>query len=130
MTARDRVLDPTLLDPTRLHIVSLLAGTQWAEFGFVRTELGLSDSALSKQLTNLQRLGYVELEKGYVGKRPRTWANLSGAGRAALAAHVAALQDIAATAAAAGAQHQPDRQPLGPPKPFEAPSGAPITEED
>ena len=111
MTAAvNSALDQTLLDPTRLHIVSLLAGTRWAEFGFVRTELGLSDSALSKQLTNLQKLGYVELDKGYVGKRPRTWVNLSESGRTALAAHVAALQDIAATAAAAGAQHQSGAQ--------------------
>ncbi|MBM0231330.1 transcriptional regulator [Micromonospora sp. STR1_7] len=38
---------------------------------------------------------YVEVRKGYVGKRPRTWINLSAAGRSALSAHIAALQDIA-----------------------------------
>lgn len=109
MAEHDRTLDQTLLDPTRLRIVSLLAGTRWAEFGFIRTEVGLSDSALSKQLTTLHKLGYVEVDKGYVGKRPRTWVNLSETGRTALAAHVAALQDIAATAAANGAQHQADK---------------------
>ncbi|MFG1918848.1 transcriptional regulator [Micromonospora sp. NPDC048898] len=39
--------------------------------------------------------GYVEVRKGYVGKRPRTWINLSPTGRAALSAHIAALQEIA-----------------------------------
>lgn len=109
MAGDGKALDQTLLDPTRLRIVSLLAGTRWAEFGFIRAEVGLSDSALSKQLTTLQKLGYVEVDKGYVGKRPRTWVNLSDSGRRALAAHVAALQDIAATATVAGAQHETDR---------------------
>jgi DNA-binding transcriptional ArsR family regulator len=88
-------LDPALLDPTRFSIVSLLVATRWADFGFVRDAVGLSDSALSKQITTLARLTYVEVEKGYVGKRPRTWLRLSPAGREALGRHVAGLNEIA-----------------------------------
>ena len=95
-------LDPALLDPTRLAIVALLAGTEWAEFAFVRDAVELSDSALSKRISALADGGYVEVRKGYVGKRPRTWINLSGPGRTALSAHVAALQEIAARAAKPG----------------------------
>ncbi|GAA2793490.1 transcriptional regulator [Saccharopolyspora taberi] len=98
-------LDTALLDPTRLSIVSLLAATRWAEFSYVRDSVGLSDSALSKQVSALDRLGYVEVEKGYVGKRPRTWLNLSETGRAALTRHIAALQRIADSASEAGQQH-------------------------
>ncbi|WP_406633358.1 winged helix-turn-helix domain-containing protein [Amycolatopsis sp. WGS_07] len=87
-------LDPLLLDPTRLSIVALLSGTEWAEFSWVRDSAGLSDSALSKQITNLANSGYVEVKKGYVGKRPRTWLNLSDSGHQALRAHVAALNQI------------------------------------
>ena len=46
-------LDPLLLDPTRLSIVALLAGTEWAEFSWVRDSVELSDPALSKQVTKL-----------------------------------------------------------------------------
>ena len=91
-------LDPALLDPTRLAIVALLAGTEWAEFAFVRDSVHLSDSALSKRISNLSDTGYVEVRKGYVGKRPRTWLNLSAAGRTALSAHIAMLQRIATQA--------------------------------
>ncbi|RQX14976.1 MarR family transcriptional regulator [Micromonospora ureilytica] len=94
----DPKLDRALLDPTRLAIVALLAGTEWAEFAFVRDSVELSDSALSKQISALGAGGYVETRKGYVGKRPRTWINLSVGGRAALSAHVAALHDIATRA--------------------------------
>jgi DNA-binding MarR family transcriptional regulator len=86
--------DPVLLDPTRLTVVSLLAGVQWAEFTWVRETAGLSASALSKQISTLESHDYVSVEKGYVGKRPRTWVSLSAHGRAALETHVAGLQRI------------------------------------
>ncbi|MFE1521328.1 winged helix-turn-helix domain-containing protein [[Kitasatospora] papulosa] len=94
MAPSDTPFDPVLLDPTRLSIVSLLAGTEWAEFGWVREAAGLSASALSKQVSTLNSHGYVDVNKGYVGKRPRTWLNLSPAGRAALERQVAALRRI------------------------------------
>lgn len=86
--------DELIHAPTRLQIVSLLAAVEWAEFKFIRDEVDLSDSALSKQLTTLEAAGYVEIRKTFVGKRPRTLARLSQPGRAAFELHVAALQEI------------------------------------
>jgi DNA-binding transcriptional ArsR family regulator len=86
--------DELIHAPTRLSIVSLLAASEWADFKFIRDTVGLSDSALSKQLTTLEEAGYVEIRKGFVGKRPRTSARLTGTGRAAFQQHVAALQQI------------------------------------
>jgi DNA-binding MarR family transcriptional regulator len=88
--------DELIHAPTRLAIVALLAATEWAEFKFIRDSVGLSDSALSKQLTTLERAGYVEIRKGFVGKRPRTSARLTRAGRAAFECHIAALQQVLA----------------------------------
>ena len=101
-------LDQLLLDPTRLAIVSLLAAADWAEFGFVRDSVKLSDSALSKQVTTLSKHDYVEVRKGYVGKRPRTWLNLTKTGRRTLADHIAALQAIAEAARLEGSTHRPE----------------------
>jgi len=86
--------DELIHAPTRLQIVSLLAALEWADFKFIRDEVNLSDSALSKQLTTLEAAGYVEIRKAFVGKRPRTSARLSKTGRAAFELHVAALQEI------------------------------------
>ncbi|GAA0899432.1 MULTISPECIES: winged helix-turn-helix domain-containing protein [Streptomyces violaceusniger group] len=86
--------DTALLDPTRLSIVSLLVSVEWAEFGWVRESAGLSPSALSKQVSTLETRGYVEVKKGYVGKRPRTWLALTPTGRDALERHVAALRRV------------------------------------
>ncbi len=68
--------DELIHAPTRLSLVSLLAATEWADFQFLRDSAGLSDSALSKQLTTLEDAGYIEIRKGFVGKRPRTSARL------------------------------------------------------
>jgi len=86
--------DELIHPPTRLAIISLLAASEWADFKFIRDEVKLSDSALSKQLTTLETAGYVEIRKGFVGKRPRTSAKLTALGRTAFVAHVAALQEI------------------------------------
>jgi DNA-binding transcriptional ArsR family regulator len=86
--------DELIHAPTRLAIVSLLAAVEWADFKFIRDEVHLSDSALSKQLATLEEAGYVEIRKFFVGKRPRTSARLSKNGRAAFELHVAALQEI------------------------------------
>jgi DNA-binding transcriptional ArsR family regulator len=97
--------DELIHAPTRLSIVSLLAATEWADFKFIRDSIGLSDSALSKQLTTLEEAGYVEIRKGFVGKRPRTSARLNSVGRAAFERHVAALQEIVARAGASVLPH-------------------------
>ncbi|WP_370882725.1 winged helix-turn-helix domain-containing protein [Kineosporia succinea] len=105
------MFDPALMDPTRFGIVSLLAATRWAEFSYVRDSLGLSDSALSKQASHLSKAGYLEVHKGYVGKRPRTWLRLSPAGRNALAGHIRYLQEVARTARELGQSHEPESPP-------------------
>jgi DNA-binding MarR family transcriptional regulator len=96
----DPKFDELIHAPTRLSIVALLAASDWAEFRYLRDEVGLSDSALSKQLTVLEQAGYVEIHKGFLGKRPRTTARLTPAGHRAFAGHVAALQEIVSQAGA------------------------------
>jgi DNA-binding MarR family transcriptional regulator len=108
--------DELIHAPTRLQIVSLLAAAQWADFQYIRDELGLSDSALSKQLSTLESAGYIEIRRSFVGKRPRTSASLSAAGRQAFEQHVAALQRILARSqqdAGARPAAETDRRAVG-----------------
>ncbi|MDH2429830.1 transcriptional regulator [Sphaerisporangium sp. TRM90804] len=77
-------------------MVALLAAVEEAEFAHVRDEIEVSDSVLSKHAGALEATGYVEIRKGHVGKRPRTWLRLTPRGRSAYKAHVAALQEIVA----------------------------------
>ena len=101
-TSRGVVTTPRfdeLIHPgTRLSLVALLASADWAEFAFLRAQLELSDSALSKQLSTLEDAGYVSIDRPVRDRRRRVRARLTDAGRAAFEGHVAALQQIVGTA--------------------------------
>jgi hypothetical protein len=88
-------LDPLLQRPVPFSICALLAAADEAEFAFVRDTVEVSDSVLSKQASTLEAAGYVAIRKGFVGKYPRTWLAMTAQGRAAFAAHLDALRDIA-----------------------------------
>jgi DNA-binding HxlR family transcriptional regulator len=103
--------DELIHAPTRLSLVAFLAATGWTDFAVLRDSVGLSDSALSKQLTTLADAGYIEIRKAFIGKRPRTSARLTPRGHNAFERHVLALQDIVARA---GKSVTPTRPPSNP----------------
>ena len=88
--------DELIHPATRLSIMSLLAAADWADFAFVRDQLGLSDSALSKQLATLEEAGYVAIERPLSERRRRVRARLTPLGRERFQGHVAALQALIA----------------------------------
>ena len=88
-------LEPELNNPTRLGIVSSLKNRDKAEFKLLRDSLGVSDSVLSRHITALEKAGMIEVKKGYVGKRPRTWVSISKDGNSRLEAHIQALRELA-----------------------------------
>jgi len=65
------------------------------EFGALQEALGLTEGNLSRHLSKLEEAGYLQIEKGYERRRPRTWIRMSGRGRDALNAHLQALEEIA-----------------------------------
>ena len=88
----DELIHPS----TRLSLVALLAAADWVDFAFLRDQLNLSDSALSKQLSTLDEAGYVKIERPVENRRRRVRARLTPEGRAAFDGHVAALNAIVA----------------------------------
>lgn len=91
--------DELIHPATRLSVMALLAAAEWADFSFIRDELGLSDSALSKQLATLEEAGYVATERPLSDHRRRVRARLTPLGRKRFEGHVAALQSIIGIAA-------------------------------
>ena len=87
-------LDEQLNAPVRLSLLALLIKVENAEFGTVRDALDVSDSVLSKQVSQLEAAGYVRVTKGYVGKRPRTWLSATETGTSALRRHLDALRAV------------------------------------
>lgn len=89
-----QLLDDTVHQRVRLGILAVLNEADQADFGFLKEALDLSDGNLSRHLRVLEEAGYVRIEKGYEGRRPRTWVNATTQGRRALAYHLAALQQL------------------------------------
>jgi DNA-binding MarR family transcriptional regulator len=87
-------LDETVHQRHRLGILTITAEAQSADFGYLRGALGLTPGNLSRHLTVLEEAGLIQVTKGYEGRRPRTWVQITSDGRSALAAELAALTEL------------------------------------
>lgn len=90
-------LDSIIHQPARLRIMGALCGLGPAEqvdFGFLKSKLKLTDGNLGAHLTTLEENGYIEVEKTFVGRKPKTFVAVTKAGRRAFDGHVAALRSI------------------------------------
>ena len=94
MSHPTRRLDPTIHQPTRLGILTAAAQVKRIDFVSLRDLLDVTDGNLSRHLTTLESAAYIEIEKTFEGRKPRTWIAATPAGRKALAAEIAALREI------------------------------------
>jgi DNA-binding MarR family transcriptional regulator len=78
----------------RLGILAIAQQARQVEFGFLRTTLELTAGNLGQHLTVLEKAELVHIEKGYEGKRPRTWVTLTPAGRTALREEITHLKQL------------------------------------
>ncbi|MBR5076681.1 MAG: transcriptional regulator [Bacteroidales bacterium] len=85
-------LDPLLHSELRLAVMSILVGSDEADFVYLRQQTGATAGNLSVQLDKLTAAGYISVEKGFQGKKPRTTCRVTEEGRAAFEAYVEALR--------------------------------------
>ena len=95
-------LDEIVHQRHRLGILTVAAEAKRAEFGFLRETLSLTAGNLSRHLTVLEDAGLIEVEKGYAGRRPRTWVRITRRGRSALAAELDVLAGLVRLRSALG----------------------------
>ena len=85
-------LDDVVHQRVRLGLLTIAHEARRVEFGYLRTNLDLTAGNLSQHLTVLENAGLVSIEKGYEGKRARTWVSLTPVGQAALRDEIAQLK--------------------------------------
>ena len=78
----------------RLGILTIASESKRVEFSYLKDTLELTGGNLSRHLTVLVDAGLLDMEKGYDGRRPKTWVSITRAGRQALAEEVAALRAL------------------------------------
>ena len=88
-------LDRIFHEKTRLGIVSSLIGhADGLSFSELKALCSLTDGNLSSHLRVLEEAGYIEIEKGYEGRRPHMRCRLSVEGRARFTDYLAELEQV------------------------------------
>lgn len=106
-------LDRLIHEKARLSILSSLAShPHGLVFGDLKALCALTDGNLSRQITQLQESGLVEVWKGFKGNRPQTLVRLSGEGRKRFLEYIAVLEGLVADAAS-GTRRSPGTVPEG-----------------
>ena len=77
-------VDRLVHEPARLMILMVLYTVEEADFTFLTNATELTDGNLSSHLSKLEAAGYVEIQKEFAGKKPRTRLRLTAEGRQAV----------------------------------------------
>jgi DNA-binding MarR family transcriptional regulator len=80
--------------PARLMVLAYLYVVDSVDYVFLMRITELTWGNLSAHLAKLEEAGYIEMEKGYKGKRPHTTIRLSRQGRAAFRKYKRSLQKV------------------------------------
>ena len=84
-------LDPLLHSQLRLAVISILIGSEEADFVFIKEKTNATAGNLSVQIEKLREAGYICVEKAFRGKMPRTTCRITKKGIQAFEKYVAAL---------------------------------------
>jgi DNA-binding MarR family transcriptional regulator len=93
-------IDDVIHGRLRLGVMAYLANAEVADFNELKQVLEVTQGNLSVQLRKLEDAGYVAIEKGFLGRKPRTQVRITPAGRAAFAAYLEALGQLIGPAGA------------------------------
>ena len=87
-------IDEVIHGRLRLGVMAYLSNVEVADFNELKDVLEVTQGNLSVQLRKLEDAEYVTIEKGYLGRKPRTQVRITAAGRRAFAAYVEALGKV------------------------------------
>jgi DNA-binding transcriptional ArsR family regulator len=83
-----RAIDEIFHSRIRLAIASVLVSAVEADFTHIRDAIGATDGNLNTHMGKLEEAGYVDIRKGYLGKKPLTTYRLTEKGRKAFTSYV------------------------------------------
>lgn len=72
--------------------MSILLSVEEADFVYLKEKTEATAGNLSVQIDKLNEAGYIEVEKSFVGKKPRTTCRITATGRKAFEDYVEALK--------------------------------------
>ena len=88
MSLSDGDVDPLISSRVRAGILAFLSDAGAADFTELGAALDLANNTLSSHLQRLEAAGYIELRRGFLGRKPRTRVVLTQTGRTAWGTHL------------------------------------------
>ncbi|MBI1837477.1 MAG: transcriptional regulator [Flavobacteriia bacterium] len=78
----------------RLGIMSILMVNDTVDFAAVKEMLNITDGNLASHVAALEKMGFVEVRKQFVGKKPNTTYLATQEGKIAFTDHLNALENL------------------------------------
>lgn len=78
----------------RLGIMSVLMVNDWVDFSEMKSLLEITDGNLASHSNALEKSGYIEVKKEFVGKKPKTSYRVTQSGREAFTEHINGLEKL------------------------------------
>ncbi len=85
-------LDPLLHSQLRLAVMSILMTVEEADFVYLKEKTESTAGNLSVQIEKLSKAGYIDVEKGFQGRKTRTVCRVTDKGSHAFKDYVDALR--------------------------------------
>lgn len=87
-------IDLIIHAPARLNILMMLYVVESLDYVFLKNQTGLSWGNLATHLGKLEEAGYVQINKGYQGKKPHSMIQLTSQGRSAFQEYKSTFQQL------------------------------------
>jgi len=87
-------LDKAFENRIRLGVMSILVVNDWVEFNELKKLLEVTDGNLASHISALDKKGFIETLKKFVGKKPNTSFKVTENGRSAFQQHIRALEEL------------------------------------
>jgi DNA-binding MarR family transcriptional regulator len=90
-------LNEIIHQPVRLRIMAALVTlepTDEVDFTYLRDLLEVTDGNLGAHLRKLEEAGYINVNKVFIERKPRTYISANSTGRKVFKEHVAALEAL------------------------------------
>ena len=87
-------IDKLIHEPARLKILAQLYVVESADFIFLMRQTKLTQGNVSGHLSKLEEAEYVEIKKGYAGKRPQTIISFTEKGRQTFKTYVQNMKQV------------------------------------
>jgi len=78
----------------RLGIMSILIVNDWVDYKDIKEQLNLTDGNLASHISSLEKLEYLTIKKGFIGKKTNTSYKITELGTIAFKQHIKALEKL------------------------------------